>query len=140
MASQPPSVKIAAYTGALKARLEARAQAFATDLLGSLIQDTPWRSGQARANWRVTVGAGLSSTFIRLPGAREAHPAYDAGAVNAARAAGLSAIGGYKSPQRITLYNTAPYIQRLNEGYSAQAPAGFIEAAVAKARAQHGRR
>jgi hypothetical protein len=38
----------------------------------------------------------------------------------------------FKLGKKVFIFNNCPYIVRLNEGYSFQAPAGFVEAALAK--------
>lgn len=37
---------------------------------------------------------------------------------------------GYDNYNTVVTQNTVPYIQRLNEGYSKQAPAGYVEKTI----------
>jgi hypothetical protein len=39
-------------------------------------------------------------------------------------------LSGYDGRQTIWILNGLPYIERLNEGHSQQAPAGFVETAI----------
>lgn len=81
---------------------------------------TPVDTGHARANWIPAVGA---------PNLTEV-----GGASDAAYQGGVGQVLSYKIGQG-TLYvsNVVPYVKRLNEGWSDQAPALFVEAAVARA-------
>jgi len=96
-----------------------------------LVLGTPVDTGRARSNWQVSVGVGET----------EAIPAYaegDAGSTGAANAQaalaqGQAAIGSRQPGQSIFITNNLPYIGRLNDGYSAQAPAGFVQVAVQNA-------
>ncbi len=81
---------------------------------------TPVDTGHARASWIPAVGA---------PNLVE-----PVGSSGALASAGSAQVMAYKLAQG-TLYlsNVAPYINRLNRGYSAQAPGMFVEIAIAKA-------
>jgi hypothetical protein len=90
-----------------------------------LIQTTPVDTGWARANWVVTIGEPWEDLV---------------GDEKQARRGDIDTITGLQSSSRLFSYdlamgdvfisNNVPYIQRLNEGYSQQAPSGFVEAAV----------
>jgi hypothetical protein len=96
------------------------------DIIANLIETTPVDSGWARANW--IPGLGLSDVppapqpKDRLTG--------DEDAQTAAMAAVLS---GYQFPGVIQIGNGVPYIGRLNDGHSQQAPAGFVQRGINKA-------
>lgn len=90
---------------------------------------TPVDTGWARANWVPQIGAPKTTT----EGTREAA---EAGNVSiAGQQAGVAkVVTGYRRDQGpIYISNNVPYILRLNEGYSKQAPKGFIQNAIAKA-------
>lgn len=92
----------------------------------AVVVATPVDTGRARSNWRVGVNAvpgGEVDTYG--PGG-----AATAGAISQARSA-VSRVDN--SRDIIYLSNNLPYIGRLNDGYSAQAPAGFVQTAVGKA-------
>ncbi len=88
----------------------------ALDLLGTLKFLTPVDTGRARANWHME----LDAPQIRLfePG-QEAPVIFTPG----------TAVS--KSNPAAFVSNNLPYIRRLNEGHSKQAPAGFVEDAIA---------
>lgn len=80
---------------------------------------TPVDTGRARANWQVNLGQPVSGT-------REASDKSGQAAI----AEGQATIAQYKGDSSIHITNNLPYIGRLNDGWSAQAPAGFVEKAV----------
>lgn len=102
-----------------------RRVALVTDQI--LVSATPVDTGRARSNWFVSLDTALDAdeTFAPLvkddPGG-SARVALDKGARTIARA---------KPGQVIHITNNLPYIVPLNEGSSAQAPAGFVEEAIA---------
>lgn len=92
-----------------------------------LVLRTPVDTGRARSNWIPTIGAPSSDT-------RE--PLEPAALEQEARAV----VGEYQAGgPGVFLSNNLPYIRRLNDGHSAQAPAGFVEEALQVAAAEVGR-
>lgn len=86
---------------------------------------TPVDTGHARSNWIPSVGRPVTT----VAGSREA-------VTFGAQAQGIAAVAGRKPEdayQRIYIQNNVPYIQQLNFGHSQQAPAGFVEAGIARA-------
>lgn len=79
---------------------------------------TPVDTGRARANWQVSLGA---------PELAQRNETDKGGGATIAR--NRSVIDGFQGG-KIYLSNNVPYIGRLNEGWSAQAPAGFVEKAI----------
>jgi len=97
-----------------------------------LVLETPVDTGRARSNWQVSLGS--PNTSEREPYA----PGEKLGQSEGQNAAGALAqgqerIGARKSEQDIYIQNNVDYIGRLNDGSSAQAPAGFVQAAIARA-------
>lgn len=87
---------------------------------------TPVKTGQARNNWVASVGSPKnilvkSTEFDKTGRERESENA--------------RTIDTTKPDQDIFIQNGLPYIKRLNEGSSKQAPAGFVESAVQLANA-----
>lgn len=86
---------------------------------------TPVKTGWARANWIANVGAAIND------------PAGDPENVAQAegeKQAGLGKVLGYRlSAGSVYISNNVPYILRLNEGHSKQAPKGFVQAAIQEA-------
>lgn len=91
--------------------------------IDALITDTPKKTGQAAANWQAAIGVlpDFKPGYTDIPGAR---------------AAARAVIGARKPGDRINISNATPYIGLLNQGSSRQAPAMFVEKALARARQQ----
>lgn len=105
-------------------------RALALDLFGRLIRTTPVDTGRARANWQVSNGQPPAGEIEFEGGAsREANGAL---ALNTAQQRETPEILAAKAPGRTWIANNLPYIERLNDGWSAQAPAGFVELAIAE--------
>lgn len=95
----------------------------------AIVMATPVDTGRARANWIVSI----SSPTGRINPASPEGEAGSSGAANAQAALNQAAeaIGKYKlSDGSIFIQNNLPYIKRLNEGWSAQAPEGLVERGV----------
>lgn len=96
----------------------------------TVVLATPVDTGRARSNWIVSAGGPNEAT-------REAYvPGSGLGRGEGANAAGAIAQGRRVIRSRprgggdIYVQNNLPYIGRLNEGSSAQAPANFVAKAV----------
>lgn len=85
----------------------------------NLVYTTPVDTGRARSNWQASVGTpkggtrGVQEPFSLII---EAKAEFEASRIQ-------------KFPV-LFIANNLPYIQRLNDGWSQQAPAGFVERAV----------
>lgn len=93
---------------------------------------TPVDTGRARANWQTHIGSAPSGLVAGFP--QGTGGSTGAAAAAQATSAATAAMGGYTpahSGTEVYISNNLPYIGRLNDGHSRQAPAGFIEAAVA---------
>lgn len=101
-----------------------RVRAVALDASTGIILATPVKSGRARANWNISVNridlTTSADTILRDIVSRV-----------------KEATANFKVTDVFNLTNNLPYIRRLNDGYSKQAPASFVEKAlmVAKRRA-----
>lgn len=100
----------------------------ASQMLEYLVDATPVDTSKALSNWQVGVGRPVSAEI-------EAHVRGEAGSTADASAAvalanGLGQIRRAKPGQPVYLSNLVPYIRRLNNGWSKQAPAGFIDGAI----------
>jgi hypothetical protein len=83
-----------------------------------LIMATPVDTGQHRANWQVSIDAPIESVL-------------EENNAQAAIERNKAVIGTYEGERRVLIIqNNAPAIRRLNEGWSAQAPAGFVEKGI----------
>lgn len=91
---------------------------------------TPVDTGAARRNW--LVGSG-SPRLTAVPA-----PASAGSAIAEATADAMRVIAQHKGkPDESPIYitNNLPYINRLNQGWSKQAPVGFVEKAIADGQA-----
>ena len=81
---------------------------------------TPVKSGRARGNWNTSIDTVDGSTNDQ------------ANEINFAGA--TAAAAKWVMGQTFYISNNLPYIKRLNDGYSKQAPANFVEIGVAQAK------
>lgn len=85
----------------------------ALDIDRRVILESPVDTGAARSNWLASIGSPIDSVAeIDIQGA-----------INK----GAAAISGAGDYETIYIANNLPYIQRLNEGWSEQAPSGYID-------------
>jgi hypothetical protein len=100
----------------------------ANAIVRDLVTVTPVDTSQALSNWQVAIGSPVGNRidayFIGVHGSTQ--ELSGASALAKAR----SILETKKPGQTIYISNVLPYIQRLNQGYSAQAPAGFVERAI----------
>lgn len=75
--------------------------------------------GHARRNWQVNIG---TPSGRELPGQDRIG--------TAALSNGISKLRAYRRLQPIYIENNVPYINRLNQGWSTQAPPRFVEKAI----------
>lgn len=103
-------------------------QRLALNCNANLIEDTPIDTGWARANWVLQIGTPFDGTAGTRAQA-------EAGQIDqSAQKIGEAKIAiGYKLGPVIYNSNNVPYINELNDGSSAQAPAAFVQAAIFRA-------
>lgn len=85
-------------------------------VLSGVVLRTPVDTGRARGNWQTTVGH---------PGPGQEIMTEDKGG-GTVLSQGASSIAEQKGYQPIYLENNVPYIDRLEDGYSKQAPNGMV--------------
>lgn len=95
----------------------------------TVVLATPVDTGRARSNWLTQAGYPRRDTIDPYAAGKGLGKSEGANA-QAAIQQGLTAITAHKSGQDIYISNNLPYIQKLNDGHSAQAPAGFVEKAI----------
>ena len=110
---------VAKYAKLAGASVDETGRAIVLELFGSVIKDTPVDTGRARGNWQTSIGSPASGEVDRL-GEREALSELG------------SETGKFVGGQVIYLSNQLPYIQRLELGWSDQAPAGMVRKNVAR--------
>jgi hypothetical protein len=90
------------------------------EVLRQVSQQTPVDTGRARSNWFMGINAAERKTTEDTSGA------------NVGQAEGVMLT--IKGADTVFVSNNLPYIERLNDGYSKQAPANFVEGAAQIAR------
>lgn len=90
----------------------------AGSILQTLVLATPVDTGRARSEWQVSLGEPIEDEVGSI---RSPQQTIDDG---------KEVLKDRQPNGTIYIANNVPYIQRLNEGWSAQAPAGFIEKAI----------
>lgn len=103
------------WTQHTEEKLDLAVQKIALDLFKRVILDTPVKSGRARGNWQVAIGKVPNGTLELTD---------KTGQATISNATATTA--GLKAGDVIYLVNNLPYIQRLEDGYSGQAPAGMV--------------
>ena len=93
-----------------------------------LVLSTPVDTGRARSNWFLTLDS--PTTDVDVPYSAGTGGSTAGANAQEAMAQARDAISDRREDQEVYISNNLPYIERLNEGWSAQAPAGFIERAV----------
>lgn len=91
-------------------------------ILRSLTVISPVDTGRFKGNWQVTIRQ-------RAEGIIETEDKSGSGTF----AKGSLVISRQRNFQDIWISNNLPYAERLNAGWSTQAPAGFVEMSVARA-------
>lgn len=102
----------------------------------TLVLATPVDTGRARSNWLVSLEAPRESEiepYNPLPEGTDPAKFGESGNARSAINQARDQIGRRKPGQTIYITNNVPYIQRLNDGFSAQAPAMFVEIAIQQA-------
>jgi hypothetical protein len=96
----------------------------------AVVSSTPVDTGRARSNWIAQIGTAAETTIE--PYAPGKAGSTGAANVEAARAQAEAVVATYEGGkgQEIHITNNLPYIDPLNKGHSAQAPAGYVEEAI----------
>ena len=111
---------VAKFAKLTNASLDETGRAITLELFGSVIKDTPVKSGRAKGNWQTTIGSPVSGTTDRLG---EAEALAEVSQQTASFGAG----------KIIYLTNNLPYIYRLEFlGWSQQSPDGMARKNVAR--------
>ena len=98
----------------------------------TLVFRTPFDTGRAKSNWLVSLDSPvLEELPVNEVGNKEA-------AERIALDQGLNTIGQFKSPRNSAIFisNSVPYIEKLDNGSSAQAPEGFSQLAIQAAQTE----
>ena len=99
----------------------------ALQVLRGVVLKTPVDTGRARGNWQVTIGAPAESQLDTTD---------KAGGSTISK--GLAELAQYHPFLSIWVSNNLPYIERLEDGYSSQAPGGMVALTIAEVETQLG--
>lgn len=91
------------------------------DMLGRIVLRTPVDTGHCRLNWQV----GTVTNEDELP-----RDGADTGVVFADARAAVDALQGKAAYAIVYIFNNTPYVVYLEEGWSKQAPSGFVGVTV----------
>jgi hypothetical protein len=110
-------------------------QKIAMQCLTGIVLRTPVDTGRARSNWHVSIEAPvLDQREPYSPGAGLG--AGERANAQAAISAGTAVIGRAPAFGMIFISNGLPYINRLEHGWSGQAPAGMVRVTLDQVAAQ----
>jgi hypothetical protein len=115
MAQGTFSLSLAKFAAKAGKNADAVVRKASLDILGRIVLRSPVDTGRFRANWQLTVGN---------PGRGEV-PAFDKTG-SATIGKGSARLAQFRSGPSIWIVNNLPYAQRLEYGYSQQAPAGMV--------------
>jgi hypothetical protein len=126
--AEPGSIQF--VIGVLERFAEKHVKIIALDAVANLVEDTPRKTGWARANWIPAIGTPANVNVD----VKDPQPGQVQGRSGEREAGVLLVASSYKlSRGPIFITNNVPYIRRLNDGHSQQAPAGFVQAAILRA-------
>ena len=110
-------------------------RATALEAVRQLVMGTPVDSGRAAASWFVSIGEPTEK--IRDQSGFKASKSEGERSANANKALSIAINDANKEIGSFTLQsgslwicNNMPYVGRLNDGWSARSPAGFVETAI----------
>ena len=125
------SVRISRLARGIDDRATAIVRKATLSIHEELASSTPVDKGVARSNWQVAIGEGSPGMIPAYAPGRHLGIEETANLAAALTAARL-AVGNSRTRRGFSIFNNASYIGRLNNGYSDQAPAGFIEQAITR--------
>ena len=105
-----------------KEKAEKQVKRICLKVLQNVVQQTPVLTGCARGNWRINFGNTPIREFDKETN--------DPGGNKTISAGSALIMGNAKVGERVNICNSAPYIQRLENGYSRQAPSGMVQITV----------
>ncbi len=118
----------------LKIHIELQEKRLARKIMELLPPATPKDTTFASLNWVPSIGQPFEGT------AGTKAEALERILDTATQQSGIAKLASYKLIQgRIFITNNVPYISRLNDGHSGQAPIGFVQKVVATAQESVGR-
>lgn len=116
-----PQIRV--ITGLLAQATERVISRISVNVTAELIEATPVDTGWARANWVPAIGAPFIGPGTSMGNVTSQRQQQQSGVASVATSYKLSRGAVFVS-------NNVPYITRLNDGSSAQAPKAFVQAAI----------
>jgi hypothetical protein len=121
--------QIAAAANAIPGNSDALVRKAALAVDQTVVMATPVDTGRARSNWIVTIDQPAQGEVPSYnPGS---HGSTGGAVAQQAIDQGKNVISTFKNQKQICITNNLDYIEELNNGSSRQAPASFVEQAVA---------
>lgn len=117
------ALDVSKWCGKSLDRIDIVSRKIALEMFRRVILRTPVDTGRARGNWQTTVGAPAFGTLDETD---------KSGRAAIARATTVCLAWKAVSGAWIFLANNLPYIERLEHGYSKQAPSGMVAITVAE--------
>jgi len=117
------ALDVSKWCGKSLDRIDIVSRKIALEMFRRVILRTPVDTGRARGNWQTTIGAPAIGTV-------DAKDPSGCAAIAKATAVGLT--WRARTGASILLTNNLPYIERLEHGYSKQAPSGMVAITVAE--------
>lgn len=96
-------------------------QKIGVDALKNVVKKSPVDTGRFRGNWQTTISGTTSNTLKRTD--RVGNATINAGTTKIVRF-------DYKKNKRIFIQNNLPYANRLENGWSKQAPKGMVSQTI----------
>lgn len=107
------------FVNAANGKLDLVVRKVALELFSRVIQKTPVRTGRLKGNWQVAIGSIPSGTLeLNDPSGGATISRVDA------------AVLGLKAGDIISLVNNLSYANKIEMGYSKQAPSGMVRTTV----------
>jgi hypothetical protein len=113
------SLGLDAFIAKAKANADTVVRQASLSVLSSVVKRSPVDTGRFRGNWQTTVANPATGTL----------QAEDKGG-SASIAAGVGALTNAKAGDTVWIVNNLPYAQRLENGWSDQAPTGMVRLTV----------
>lgn len=115
------ALQVGAWTKKASTNADIVTRRIVIEMLSRVVMRTPVDTGRARANWQTTIGSPASGTL---------DAADKTGGQAIAR--GTAVAAQFPMGATVWLSNGLPYAERLEYGYSRQAPAGMVRVTVAE--------
>jgi hypothetical protein len=119
------SLGLDAFVQKTKANADTVVRQASLSVLSSVVKRSPVDTGRFRGNWQTTVANPATGTLERDDkGVKGSPPGPEV------YSSALNALAGTKAGETVWIVNNLPYAQRLENGWSDQAPTGMVRLTV----------